>query len=61
MMRTCHSAWERKMCIRDRVKTLTRPDLVAVVNYLLGLIQGIGSVDDIDPVSYTHLSGCPKT
>ena len=39
----------------EEVKTLTRPDLVAVVNYLLGLIQGIGSIDDIDHLGNRRL------
>ncbi|HXL04734.1 MAG TPA: DNA-directed RNA polymerase subunit beta [Bacillota bacterium] len=39
----------------ESIKTLTRSDLVAVVNYLLGLIQGVGFVDDIDHLGNRRL------
>ncbi|NLJ60209.1 MAG: DNA-directed RNA polymerase subunit beta [Firmicutes bacterium] len=39
----------------EDVKTLVRPDLVAVVNYLLGLIQGVGFIDDIDHLGNRRL------
>jgi len=37
------------------VKTLTRDDVVAVVNYLVCLIEGIGTIDDIDHLGNRRL------
>ncbi|NLS44820.1 MAG: DNA-directed RNA polymerase subunit beta [Firmicutes bacterium] len=39
----------------ENEKTLTRSDLIAVVNYLLGLTQGVGSIDDIDHLGNRRL------
>ena len=37
------------------VKTLTRDDVVAVINYLVCLIEGIGTIDDIDHLGNRRL------
>ncbi|MEW5865773.1 MAG: DNA-directed RNA polymerase subunit beta [Bacillota bacterium] len=37
------------------VKTITREDIVAVVNYELALIRGIGTIDDIDHLGNRRL------
>ncbi len=37
------------------VKTLTRDDVVAVINYIVCLIEGIGTVDDIDHLGNRRL------
>jgi len=37
------------------VKTITREDIVAVVNYQLGLIRGVGNIDDIDHLGNRRL------
>src|SRR5678816_4058778 len=36
-------------------RTLNHQDFIDTIQYLLKLRKGIGTVDDIDPVSYTHL------
>jgi DNA-directed RNA polymerase subunit beta len=37
------------------VKTITRDDVVAVINYMMGLYRGIGSIDDIDHLGNRRL------
>ena len=37
------------------VKTITREDIVAVVNYQLGLVRGVGNTDDIDHLGNRRL------
>src|SRR5690606_33948625 len=39
----------------DDVRTLTRDDIVATINYLIGLMEGVGSVDDIDHLGNRRL------
>src|SRR5690606_41319889 len=39
----------------DDVRTLTRDDIVATINYLIGLMEEIGSVDDIDHLGNRRL------
>jgi len=37
------------------VKTLTRPDVVAVINYMITMYKGLGTVDDIDHLGNRRL------
>ena len=39
----------------EEIKTLTRDDIVATINYIVGLIEGIGSIDDIDHLGNRRL------
>ena len=39
----------------DDVRTLTREDIVATINYLIGLMEDVGSVDDIDHLGNRRL------
>src|SRR5690606_38263862 len=39
----------------DDVRTLTRDDIVATINYLIGLMEGVGYVDDIDHLGNRRL------
>ena len=40
----------------DKVTILRNDDLIAIIKHMLDLKDGKGEVDDIDPVSYTHLT-----
>ncbi len=39
----------------DQTKTLTRDDIVAAINYIIGLMDGLGMVDDIDHLGNRRL------
>ena len=39
----------------EETRTLVREDLVAVINYIVGLMDGIGSIDDIDHLGNRRL------
>ena len=39
----------------EQTRVLTREDIVSVINYLIGLMDGIGSIDDIDHLGNRRL------